>query len=103
VIRTDLGYEVVAVKRKPLLKNVPGLGVTEADVYTLRWNGTSMEENKVLDSVSGGAADYWVKGRELFIVARADLLMLLGHAAEGDIQSSTILYYFKFDPVDNGQ
>jgi hypothetical protein len=100
IVRTERGLEVIAVSRTPVLKRVPGLGSHKANVYTLWWDGSEMNKEVVLGNVSGAVNDFWIQGRELFLVAKRDLYTVVGNMARGDFQWGSILYYYNFAPVE---
>lgn len=98
VVNTGRGQEVVAVSRKPVVAGVPGLGVSEANVYSLWWDGGVMDEKLVLGEVSGAVTDYLVQGSELFVLAAGDLFTFIRSAAQGEFAKGSILYYYNFTP-----
>jgi hypothetical protein len=100
IVRTDRGLEVVAVSRKPVLKMVPGLGSNESDVYSLWWDGSVMDEELILHRVSGAVTDYWLQGRELFLIAKGSLRTFISNLASGDVLTRSILYYYNFAPLE---
>jgi hypothetical protein len=75
---------------------VPGLGVRGADVYSLWWDNGAMNENLIKSEVSGTVTDYWVEGKELFLIARGNLLSLIENATSGEFSKGSILYYYSF-------
>ncbi len=103
IIKTERGQEVVAIKRKPLLKGMPGFGANEADVYSLSWDDGVMNEKLVLGEVPGAITDSWIQGRELFLVARGDFNTLISNVIEGEFSISSILYHYNFAPLETNR
>lgn len=93
-VKTERGQEAIAIKKVPLMTNVPGLGYKKAEVYSLWWDGATMEETAILSGIAGTASDYLVDGDNLLIIARADLLMFLKKTVSGDFSRKSILYYY---------
>lgn len=96
-VNTEEGQKVIAVKRNPLLSKVPRLGSFSAEVYTLWWNGSSMEEELMLGEVSGSVSDYWVDGKRLYLFARAGLFSFAKNVVKGTLSRPSILYYYNFE------
>jgi hypothetical protein len=96
-IKTKRGQEVLVVKRVPLASNVPGLGITGAEVYSLWWDGSEMHSTLVLNEVSGSITDYWVEKRKLFLIAKGSIISFVKNAATGELVKGGMLYYFNFD------
>ncbi len=99
-VRTDRGQEVVAVSRESLLPAMPGIGTHKANVYSLWWSEGGMEKTLVLKEVDGAVSDYWIQGRDLFLIAKGSLFSVIGRVAEGEFSKSSILYYYKFAPLE---
>jgi hypothetical protein len=93
-VKTEKGQEVIVVKRIPLLPNVPRLGAINADVYSLKWDGSTMSENMVLGNVSGSVSDFVVDQGKLFLVAKGDVVSFVKNAATGELSKGSMLYYF---------
>ncbi len=98
VVKTDRGQEIIAVSRDPVLSVMPGLGANKAEVYSLWWDGSVMDKKLIMDKIYGSVTDYWVQGRELFLVARAGLTSFLNRLAQGEFSDSSILFYYNFAP-----
>jgi hypothetical protein len=95
-VTTDRGQEVIVVKRVPFVEQVPGLGAKEAEVYSLWWDGTAMQEQLVLSDISGTITDYLIEGTSLFLLARGNMLSLAKNAISGDFVKGSVLYYYSF-------
>ncbi|MBI5409935.1 MAG: VCBS repeat-containing protein [Nitrospirae bacterium] len=95
-VRTERGQEVILVNRVPVLSNVPGLGTKGAEVYSLWWNGESMEEKMILSEISGSITDYVMEGRKLFLIGKGGLLSFVKNSASGEFSRGSILYYYNF-------
>ncbi len=94
-IRTGRGQEVLAVKRIHFSDTVPGLGYKSTAVYSLRWDGSAMDEALILENLSGGLRDYWVEGEDLFLIARSNLSTFLTKALSGELSKGSTLYYYR--------
>jgi len=95
-VNTAHGQEIIVVRRSPLIKEIPGLGNLEAEVYSLRWDGASMDEQLVLKDIAGTVTDYWIEGSNLFLVARGNMMSLVKNATSGEFFKGTVLYYYNF-------
>lgn len=95
-VRTERGEEIVVVKRLPLVSKVPGLGAKGAEVYSLWWDGNEMKEKLLLSDVSGTATDYWIEEKQLFLLAKGDLLSFVKNAVTGELSKGSVLYYYNF-------
>lgn len=96
-VNTDKGQKVVALSRDELVPRLPRLGSFSAEVYTLSWDGSSMEEELMLKGLSGAVSDYWIEGKGLYILARAGLFSLARNSARGEFSRPTIFYYYNFE------
>ncbi len=97
VVNSDKGQQVIMVKRNQLLSKVPRLGSFSAEIYTLKWNGSVMDEELMLRGVSGTVFDYWVEGRRLYLLAKSGLFAFAKKAVKGEFARSSVLYYFNFE------
>ncbi|MBI5195748.1 MAG: VCBS repeat-containing protein [Nitrospirae bacterium] len=93
-IRTSRGHEVLAVKRIYFANTVPGLGYKSTAVYSLHWDGSTMDEALILENLSGGVRDYWVEGEDLFLIAGSNLSAFLTKALSGEFSKGSALYYY---------
>jgi hypothetical protein len=93
-INTEKGQEVIVIKKLPFLSNVPGLGYKKAEVYSLWWDGKTMNEELVLSGIKGNVTDYYVKGDNLLIIAKSNLLGFFKNALSGNLNRGSILYYY---------
>jgi hypothetical protein len=100
VVKTDRGQEIVAVNREQVLSLLPSLGTNKAEVYSLWWDGDAMDRKLLIDEIYGSVSDYWIQGRELFLVARAGLGTYLRRLADGEFSGSSILFYYNFGPSE---
>ncbi len=98
VVKTDRGQEIIAVSREPVLSVLPGLGANKAEVNALWWDGSVMDRKLIMNEIYGSVTDYWVQGRELFLVARAGLSTFLSRLAQGELSGNSILFYYNFAP-----
>lgn len=58
------------VKRIPLANMAKGLGYKSSQIKIVWWTGLSMEENNLLDDISGGIIDYALAGDKLFVLSK---------------------------------
>lgn len=93
-VNTSRGQEVIAVKKIPLLSNVPGLGTNRAEIYSLWWDGANMDESFIMRGISGPVTDYLIEGNEIFILARKGLATFLKKSYKGDFSRGGRLYYY---------
>lgn len=99
-VKTGRGQEIIAVRKEPVLSMLPALGTNKAEVYSLWWDGNAMDRKLIMNEIYGSVTDYLVNGRELFLVARAGLSTFLGRLAQGEFSGSSILFYYKFGPLE---
>jgi len=95
-VQTSRGQEVIALKRVPIVAQVPGLGPKGAEVSALWWDGDVMDETVFLSGVSGNITDYWLRGSRLFLVARGSVFSFAKKAITGEFAKGSMLYYFNF-------
>lgn len=93
-IKTTQGQEIVVVKKIPVVPNFPGLGYKGAEVYSLWWDGETMQERLILRDISGPVSDYWIEGDNLYLITRGSLFSLFKKVASGDFKKGSILYYY---------
>ena len=94
VVNTSRGQEIIAVKKIPLLSKVPGLGTNSAEIYSLWWDGSNMDESFMMRGISGPVTDYLIEGNEIFILARKGLAAFLKKSYKGDFATGGRLYYY---------
>ncbi len=95
-VKTERGQEVIVVNRVPMVSKLPGLGTREAEVYSLWWDGSSMQENLVLSDISGKVTDYLIEGNNLFLLAKGTMVSLAKNAFSGNFVKGSVLYYYSF-------
>ncbi|MBI4825340.1 MAG: VCBS repeat-containing protein [Nitrospirae bacterium] len=96
-VNTEKGQKVIVVRRNELVPRAPRLGSFSAEVYALSWDGSGMEEELMLEGVSGTVSDYWIEGKRLYLLARAGLFDFANNAVRGEISRPSILYYYNFE------
>jgi hypothetical protein len=97
-VNTERGQEVIVIKKIPVLKGVPGLGVKEVQVYSLWWDGTTMEEELIVKGISGAITDYWLEKNKLFLIAKGNFFTFIKKITSGEFSKGSILYYYNFTP-----
>ena len=95
-VKTGRGEEVIVVKRVPILKNMPGLGAGKTEIYSLLWTGGVMDEELLVEGISGPATDYQIIGNELFFIVRTNMASFIKEAVGGDFLRGSRLYYYTF-------
>ncbi|MBI4697444.1 MAG: hypothetical protein HY758_00600, partial [Nitrospirae bacterium] len=93
-VDTGRGQEVLAIRKMPVVAQVPGLGSKKAEAASLWWNGSTMEDTPVMSGISGAVTDYLVYENKLMIIAKPGLFMFITKAFSGDFLRGSILYYY---------
>ena len=93
-IKSGQGDEVIAVKKVPFLNRLESLGYKKSEVYSLRWDGETMEETLVAGEINGTVTDYWIEGNNLILIARPNMYLVLKKSLSGDLMKGSILYYY---------
>ena len=93
-IKTDRGQEVLVVKKIPEVAAMPGLGFKAAEVYSLWWDGSSMEQRPLLKKLPGSVKDYWVEGKRLYLIAEGNVFGAIASAVSGDFSNGSVIYYY---------
>ena len=93
-VNTKHGQNVLVIKKVPFLANVPGLGYKKAEVYSLWWDGATMNETLILSGISGTVSDYWIDGSNLLLIAGQDLSAVFTKALSGNFEKGSKLYYY---------
>jgi hypothetical protein len=95
-IRSERGQEVIAISRIPFLRVVPGLGSKGARIFSLWWDGETMQKRVLLDEIPGMISDYLVEGNSVFLVARGNLFSFVKNVTRGEFKKGSMLYYYRF-------
>jgi hypothetical protein len=85
---------VLSVERKPLLKMVKGLGFGSSRIKSLSWNGLSMDENVLIDNISGPVFDYDAAGDSVIIVSEPLFGIKAGNIMKGENPIKMGLYIY---------
>jgi hypothetical protein len=85
---------VLFVNRIPLLKIIKGLWYKRSQIKNLWWNGLSMEENVLIDNISGTILDYTIAGDKIIILASPLFGIKPGNILKGENPIKTILYIY---------
>lgn len=93
-VNTDRGQEVFVVKKTPEIAAIPGLWFKGAEVYSLRWDGVTMETKPVLTGLPGSVTDYSITESSIFLLVRGDLLRSVKSAMSGDFSKGSMIYYY---------
>lgn len=94
-LQSKRGQEVLALERIPYIKVMPGAGVRGAEMYSLWWDGSDMEESPVLREIPGSVTDYRVENGEVYLVAGGNIVSLMKNAASGEFVKGSRLYYYR--------
>ncbi len=95
-VRTERGSEIVAIRKIPHVSTIPGIGSRGGEVYSLWWDGDSMDEKLILKEIPGAISDYWVQGSNIFIIARSGVFSVVRNVITGDFSLGSMLYYYNF-------
>ncbi len=93
-VNTERGREVIVVRKIPVLSTMPGLGYRGAEVCSLWWDGSAMQEKLILKGLPGTVTDYRIDGNRLFLVAGGDLYSFVKNALDGEFSKGGALYYY---------
>ncbi|MBI5641771.1 MAG: VCBS repeat-containing protein [Nitrospirae bacterium] len=86
--------EVMAVQRISLSEMVRGIGYKSSRIRSYWWNGLSMEEGVLLDSVKGTLLDYVYTGDKIAVLASPVMGLKFGNILKGENPLGTILYIY---------
>ncbi|MBI4844109.1 MAG: VCBS repeat-containing protein [Nitrospirae bacterium] len=96
-VNTDRGQKVIAVRKKAVLSKVPRLGSFSAEVYALSWDNGAMNEELLLQGVTGAVSDYAVDGRKIYLMAKSGIFTMVKNGVKGEFARTSILYYYNFE------
>jgi hypothetical protein len=82
---------ILAVKRTPLLGMVKGFGYKRSEIKQLRWTGISMEENPLIEGISGSLLDYTISGDKVLVLSSPIFGVRTGNILKGDNPLGTVL------------
>lgn len=82
------------VKRIPLANMARGLGYKSSQIKMLWWTGLSMEENSLIDDISGGIFDYAIAGDRLIVLSRPMFGLKPKNLLKGENPLGSSLYIF---------
>jgi hypothetical protein len=86
--------EFLVVKRIPLTSMVRGLGFNSSQIKTLWWTGLSMEENTLIDSISGSVIDYALLPDRLVVLSRPLFGLKPKNILKGESPVGSMLYVY---------
>jgi hypothetical protein len=86
--------DILLVDRTPLLEMIRGLGYKRSRIQSLWWNGLSMEENVLVDNISGTIFDYAVAGQKILFLASPIFGIKPGNILKGGNPLRTELYIY---------
>lgn len=93
-VKTERGQEVLVVRKIPKIKVIPGIGARAAEVYSLWWDGGTMEMKPVLKGLPGRVNDFWITGNKLFFLVKADMVHLVKKVIGGEFSKGSFIYYY---------
>jgi hypothetical protein len=88
------GRESFAVKRIPLANIARGLGYKSSDIKTLWWTGFSMEENTLVEGISGAVTDYACYGDKLVVLSKPLFGFKPQNILKGESPLGSMLYVY---------
>ena len=89
--------DVLYVKRIPLLDMMQGIGYKKSQIRILRWNGLSMEDDVVVDNISGTLLDYMVVHDKVIVLASPLFGIKPGNILKGEnpVNTELLIYPLK--------
>lgn len=86
--------ESFVVKRIPLATVVGGLGYKSSQIRTLWWTGLSMEENTLIDGISGSVMDYAILPDRLIVISKPLFGLKPKNILKGESPMGSMLYVY---------
>ncbi len=86
--------ESFAVKRIPLASVAKGLGYKSSEIKTLWWTGFSMEENTLVDGISGGVIDFAFYADKLIILSKPLFGLKPKNILKGESPLGSMMYVY---------
>ncbi len=86
--------ESFVVKRIPLANMARGLGYKGSQIKTVWWTGLSMEENVLIDGISGGVMDYAFIQDKLIVLSKPLFGFKPKNILKGESPMGNMLYVF---------
>lgn len=86
--------ESFVVKRIPLASMARGLGYKGSQIKTVWWTGLSMEENVLVDGISGGVMDYTFIQDKLIVLSKPLFGLKPGNILKGESPTGSMLYIY---------
>ncbi len=86
--------ESFAVKRIPLASVAKGLGYKSSEIKTLWWTGFSMEENTLIDGISGGVIDFAFYADKLIILSKPLFGLKPKNILKGESPLGSMMYVY---------
>lgn len=86
--------ESFAVKRIPLANVAKGLGYKSSEIKSLWWTGFSMEENTLIEGISGGIIDYAFYADKLIILSKPLFGLKLKNILKGESPLGSMMYVY---------
>jgi len=83
-----------AVKRIPLASMAKGLGYKSSQIKTLLWTGFSMEENTLVEGISGAIQDYAFAGDKLIVLSKPLFGIKFKNIMKGENPLGSMLYIY---------
>ncbi len=88
------GNDVLAVQRTPLVGMAKGLGNKSSLIRDYWWNGLSMEDDVLIEGITGNLLDYWLVGDKIAVLARPLLGIKFGNILKGENPIGSVLYIY---------
>ncbi|MBF0536729.1 MAG: hypothetical protein HQL03_00590 [Nitrospirae bacterium] len=89
-------HQALVIKRRPVTTTVISLGYGKSNIVNLLWNGSTADENALIDNLSGNILDYVINKDRLYILNKPILGMVGKNILKGENPFVTILSVFPF-------
>lgn len=86
--------ESFAVKRIPLANVAKGLGYKSSEIKALWWTGFSMEENTLVEGISGGIIDYAFYSDKLIVLSKPLFGLKPKNILRGESPLGSMMYVY---------
>ena len=86
--------ESFVVKRIPLADMARGLGYKASQIKTMWWTGLSMEENVLIDGISGGVMDYAFIQDKLIVLSKPLFGIKPKNILKGESPTGSMIYVY---------
>ncbi len=88
------GNDVLAVQRVPLFGMAKGLGNKSSRIRDYWWNGLAMEDDVLIDGITGNVLDYSLVGDKIAVLARPLMGIKFSNILKGENPIGSALYIY---------